>query len=179
MNDAMLQTILLVAIIIVAISLTGVVLLQRSEGGALGMGGGPSGFMTARGAGNLLTKVTWVLAALLFGLTILLTVVGNMDRAAVSGIDADAVGSLATKPASSPNNNRPSRSPPSRPSRRRRRWTIWKPASRPLPRRRRNSPPGNGRAFDDLFESAPQGALSSFDQQFDSLRAMPPLRIME
>ena len=38
MNDAMLQTILLVAIIIVAISLTGVVLLQRSEGGALGMG---------------------------------------------------------------------------------------------------------------------------------------------
>ncbi|MDQ1153350.1 preprotein translocase subunit SecG [Brevundimonas sp. SORGH_AS_0993] len=101
MNDAMLQTILLVAIIIVAISLTGVVLLQRSEGGALGMGGGPSGFMTARGAGNLLTKVTWVLAALLFGLTIVLTVVGNMDRAAVSGIDADAVGSLATRPAAS------------------------------------------------------------------------------
>nr|WP_307364455.1 preprotein translocase subunit SecG [Brevundimonas sp. SORGH_AS_0993] len=97
----MLQTILLVAIIIVAISLTGVVLLQRSEGGALGMGGGPSGFMTARGAGNLLTKVTWVLAALLFGLTIVLTVVGNMDRAAVSGIDADAVGSLATRPAAS------------------------------------------------------------------------------
>ena len=52
MNDAMLQTILLVAIIIVAIALTGIVLLQKSEGGALGMGGGPSGFMTARGAGN-------------------------------------------------------------------------------------------------------------------------------
>lgn len=101
MNDAMLQTILLVAIIIVAISLTGVVLLQRSEGGALGMGGGPSGFMTARGAGNLLTKVTWILASLLFGLTIVLTVIGNMDRAAVSGIDADAVGSLATRPATS------------------------------------------------------------------------------
>jgi len=98
MNDTMLQTILLVAIILVAVSLTGVVLLQRSEGGALGMGGGPSGFMTARGAGNLLTKVTWVLAALLFGLTILLTVVGNMDRASVSVIDANAVGSLATTP---------------------------------------------------------------------------------
>ncbi|MFN3837657.1 MAG: preprotein translocase subunit SecG [Brevundimonas sp.] len=98
MNDAMLQTILLVAIILIAVSLTGVVLLQRSEGGALGMGGGPSGFMTARGAGNLLTKITWILAALLFGLTIVLTVVGNMDRAAVSGIDADAVGSLATRP---------------------------------------------------------------------------------
>ncbi|PZT96028.1 MAG: preprotein translocase subunit SecG [Brevundimonas sp.] len=98
MIDAMLQTILLVAIIIVAVALTGVVLLQRSEGGALGMGGGPSGFMTARGAGNLLTQITWILAALLFGLTIVLTVVGNMDRAAVSGIDADAVGSLATTP---------------------------------------------------------------------------------
>ena len=98
MIDTMLQTILLVAIIIVAVALTGVVLLQRSEGGALGMGGGPSGFMTARGAGNLLTQITWVLAALLFGLTIVLTVVGNMDRASVSGIDADAVGSLATTP---------------------------------------------------------------------------------
>ena len=66
MNDAMLQTILLVAIIIVAISLTGVVLLQRSEGGALGMGGGPSGFMTARGAGNLLTRTTSILAVAFF-----------------------------------------------------------------------------------------------------------------
>ena len=116
MNDAMLQTILLVAIIIVAISLTGVVLLQRSEGGALGMGGGPSGFMTARGAGNLLTKVTWVLAALLFGLTIVLTVVGNMDRAAVSGIDADAVGSLATKPASSQPQQQPAQPQPAQPA---------------------------------------------------------------
>ncbi|MBX4158668.1 preprotein translocase subunit SecG, partial [Lactiplantibacillus plantarum] len=79
MIDATLQTILLVAIIIVAVALTGVVLLQRSEGGALGMGGGPSGFMTARGAGNLLTQITWILAAMLFGLTIVLTVVGNMD----------------------------------------------------------------------------------------------------
>ena len=91
----MLQTILLVAIILVAISLTGVVLLQRSEGGALGMGGGPSGFMTARGAGNLLTTVTWWLAAILFILTIAMTITGNMSRANRSIIDADAVGSIA------------------------------------------------------------------------------------
>lgn len=94
MIDAMLQTILLVAIILVAISLTAVVLLQRSEGGALGMGGGPSGFMTARGTGNLLTTVTWGLAAALFALTIILTIVGNMARQS-SVIDADAVGSIA------------------------------------------------------------------------------------
>nr|WP_312688283.1 preprotein translocase subunit SecG [Brevundimonas nasdae] len=116
MNDAMLQTILLVAIIIVAISLTGVVLLQRSEGGALGMGGGPSGFMTARGAGNLLTVITWWLAAILFALTIGLTVVGNMDRASVSVIDANAVGSLATQPQTQQQPAQPQPAAPARPA---------------------------------------------------------------
>lgn len=116
MNDAMLQTILLVAIILIAVSLTGVVLLQRSEGGALGMGGGPSGFMTARGAGNLLTKVTWILAFLLFGLTIILTVVGNMDRASVSVIDADAVGSLATTPQTQQQPAQPQPAAPAQPA---------------------------------------------------------------
>jgi protein translocase SecG subunit len=66
MIDTMLQTILLVAMILISVSLTAVILLQRSEGGALGMGGGPSGFMTARGAGNLLTRATSVLAVLFF-----------------------------------------------------------------------------------------------------------------
>ena len=58
----MLQTILLVAMILISVALAGVILLQRSEGGARGMGGGPSGVMTARGAGNLLTVTTWWLA---------------------------------------------------------------------------------------------------------------------
>ena len=84
MNDAMLQTILLVAIILVAVSLTGVVLLQRSEGGALGMGGGPSGFMTARGAGNLLTKITWVLAIGFIATSITLTIFAAKNSAGTS-----------------------------------------------------------------------------------------------
>jgi protein translocase SecG subunit len=63
----MLLGILLVLQIIVAIALVGVILLQRSEGGALGMGGGPGGFMTARGAGDLLTRTTAILAAVFFG----------------------------------------------------------------------------------------------------------------
>ena len=96
----MLQTILLVAIIIVSLSMTALVLLQRSEGGALGMGGGPSGFMTARGAGNLLTKSTWIMAGLFFVLAIGLTVAGNISRGSSSVVDADAVGALATAPAS-------------------------------------------------------------------------------
>jgi preprotein translocase subunit SecG len=90
----MLQTILLVAMILISVALAGVILIQRSEGGALGKGGGPSGFMTARGAGNLLTKTTWVLAVLFFLCAIGLTILGNVERANRSIVDADAVGEL-------------------------------------------------------------------------------------
>jgi len=101
----MLQTILLVVMILISVALTGVILLQRSEGGALGMGGGPSGFMTARGAGNLLTTVTWWLGAGFVLCAISLTIVGNLDRGSRSIIDAGAVGSIAVgdeAPASAP-----------------------------------------------------------------------------
>lgn len=95
MIAAMLQTILLVVMILISVALTAVILLQRSEGGALGMGGGPSGFMTARGAGNLLTRTTSILGFLFFVCALTLTIVGNMERADRSIIDADAVGSIA------------------------------------------------------------------------------------
>ena len=87
----MLQTILLVAMILISVALAGVILLQRSEGGALGMGGGPSGFMTARGAGTLLTTLTWWVGGAFAACAVLLTVVGNMERANTSVLDADAV----------------------------------------------------------------------------------------
>ncbi len=99
----MLQTILLVAMILISVTLAAVILLQRSEGGALGMGGGPSGMMTARGAGNLLTQTTWVLAALFFACAIGLTIVGNVSRSERSIVDPDAVGALAAPPASASN----------------------------------------------------------------------------
>lgn len=108
----MLQTILLVAIILVSLAMTALVLLQRSEGGALGMGGGPSGFMTARGAGNLLTKSTWILASLFFILAISLTVAGNMSRGSSSGIDADAVGALVQPTAPAADSAEPGVAPP-------------------------------------------------------------------
>ncbi|RZJ32499.1 MAG: preprotein translocase subunit SecG [Brevundimonas sp.] len=94
----MLQIILLVVMILVSLALAGVVLLQRSEGGALGMGGGPSGFMTARGAGNLLTKTTWGLAAVFFVCALSLTILGNIERSNRSIVDADSIGDLATPP---------------------------------------------------------------------------------
>ena len=68
--------ILLLAVhILVAISLVGVVLLQKSEGGALGMGGGGmSGFMTGRSTSNLLTRATAILAAAFMTTSVLLVV---------------------------------------------------------------------------------------------------------
>ena len=90
----MLQTILLVAMILISVSLAGVILIQRSEGGALGMGGGPSGFMTARGAGNLLTVTTWWLAGAFFACAIGLTILGNIERSRSSIVDADDIGEL-------------------------------------------------------------------------------------
>ena len=70
-------TVLLVIHIMIAIALIAVVLLQRSEGGALGIGGGGGGFMTGRGAGNALTKTTAVLAAAFFATSLTLTILAR------------------------------------------------------------------------------------------------------
>ncbi|MES2033315.1 MAG: preprotein translocase subunit SecG, partial [Pseudomonadota bacterium] len=80
----MLLHILLVIHIIVCVFLIGFVLMQQSEGGALGMGGGPSGFMTARGAGNFMTRMTWILFAVFLVLSIILTLIAGRERASNS-----------------------------------------------------------------------------------------------
>lgn len=67
------QTVLLVVHLMVVIALVGVVLLQRSEGGALGIGGG-GGFMTSRGTANVLTRTTAILAAIFFLTSMALTI---------------------------------------------------------------------------------------------------------
>ncbi|MFN3522941.1 MAG: preprotein translocase subunit SecG [Phenylobacterium sp.] len=90
----MLLGILLTFHIIVCIALIGVVLIQRSEGGALGMGGGPSGFMTARGAGDLLTRTTWILASVFFALSLALTALAGRERGAESVVDRVKIDSL-------------------------------------------------------------------------------------
>ena len=84
--------------VLIALALVGVVMLQKSEGGALGMGGGGmSGFMTGRSTANLLTRTTAILAALFFGTSILLVVIGNSTRAPRSIID-EGGGSPLTVP---------------------------------------------------------------------------------
>jgi preprotein translocase subunit SecG len=85
------MTILLLAVhILIAIALVGVILLQKSEGGALGMGGGMSGFMTGRSTANLLTRVTAVLAAAFMTTSVLLVVMHNRERAPRSIVDQGA-----------------------------------------------------------------------------------------
>jgi preprotein translocase subunit SecG len=73
------QTVLLVAHLIIALGLIGVVLLQRSEGGALGIGGGGGGgnLFSARGVGNALTRTTAYLAVAFFLTSIALTVLAT------------------------------------------------------------------------------------------------------
>ena len=68
------ENFILVLNIILAVLLIGVVLLQKSEGGALGLGVSQDSFITSRSAGNILTKTTAILAALFILTSISLTV---------------------------------------------------------------------------------------------------------
>ncbi|HEY2659831.1 MAG TPA: preprotein translocase subunit SecG [Caulobacteraceae bacterium] len=84
----MLLNILLGVIIVVCVALVGVILLQRSEGGALGMsGGGPGNFMTARGTGDFLTQATQILAGVFFALCLAMTLISGHNRASSSVVD--------------------------------------------------------------------------------------------
>ena len=77
--------------VLIAIALVGVILLQKSEGGALGMGGGGmSGFMTGRSTANLLTRATAILAAAFMTTSVLLVVIHNRERAPRSIIEQSA-----------------------------------------------------------------------------------------
>ncbi|MSP87708.1 MAG: preprotein translocase subunit SecG [Alphaproteobacteria bacterium] len=81
------QTLLLVTLMVLTIALVGIILIQRSEGGALGVGGGGGGLMSARGAGNLLTRITAVLGACFFAINLVLAVIANQQRAPRSIVD--------------------------------------------------------------------------------------------
>jgi preprotein translocase subunit SecG len=96
------QAILLSVHLVVALLLIGLVMLQKSEGGALGIGGGQSGSLfSSRGVGNTLTRTTAILAALFFATSIALTMLSShrgtgsvVDTTPVQSAPAD--GSSAT-----------------------------------------------------------------------------------
>lgn len=83
----MLIGLLLAAQIVVSIILVGVVLLQRSEGGGFVGGGSPAGMMSVRGAGDLLTRTTWILATLFFVISLTLTILTGREKGASSVVD--------------------------------------------------------------------------------------------
>ena len=76
---------LLIVQTLVAAALVGVILMQRSEGGGLGVGGSSSGFMTARGAADFLTRSTAVLGGLFIVLSILLAAIAGTRARADQG----------------------------------------------------------------------------------------------
>ena len=83
------QTLVLTIHILIALALIGAVLLQRSEGGGLGIGGGGAGggFMTARGTANMMTRVTAILAACFFGTSLILAIMAGGQQDSASIID--------------------------------------------------------------------------------------------
>jgi preprotein translocase subunit SecG len=84
-------TIVLIIHLLVALALVGVILLQRSEGGALGIGGGGmGGLMTGRASANLLTRVTAVLAAAFITTSLLLALLAAHRTAPTSILDQPA-----------------------------------------------------------------------------------------
>ena len=73
------QTVVIVVHLMIVVVLIGSVLLQKSEGGGLGMGGG-AGFMSSRGTANLLTRTTAILAIGFFATSLLLSWIASGDR---------------------------------------------------------------------------------------------------
>lgn len=98
------QTVLLVVHLLIAIALIAVVLLQRSEGGALGIGGGGGGgsLFSARGVGNTLTRTTAILAVIFFITSIGLTLLASRTGG----------GSLFDRPATQTQQNQGQPTPP-------------------------------------------------------------------
>ena len=90
---------LLIVQTLIALALVTVILMQRSEGGGLGVGGSSSGFMTARGAADFLTRSTAILGGIFIALSILLAAYAGLNRKPAS-VDTSLVNQSA--PAAQP-----------------------------------------------------------------------------
>ena len=74
------QTVLIVIHLMVVLAMTGLVLLQKSEGGGLGMGNSGGGFLSSRGTANVLTRSTAILAGVFFVTSLVLSILAGLDR---------------------------------------------------------------------------------------------------
>ena len=109
---------LLIVQSVIAISLIGVILMQRSEGGGLGVGGSSSGFMTARGAADFLTRSTAILGGIFIALSILMAAIAGVTREPTK-IDTSLAGKTAPaqqqQPAQAPAQQKPQEPAPAVP----------------------------------------------------------------
>lgn len=87
---------LLIVQALIAIALISVILMQRSEGGGLGVGGSSSGFMTARGAADFLTRSTAILGGTFIVLSIVMAAIAGATRQPVK-IDTSLAGVTASQ----------------------------------------------------------------------------------
>lgn len=92
---------LLIVQTLIAIALISVILMQRSEGGGLGVGGSSSGFMTARGAADFLTRMTSILGGLFIVLSVLMAAYAGASRQPAK-IDTSLANSAASLDQSQP-----------------------------------------------------------------------------
>jgi preprotein translocase subunit SecG len=74
------QTLIIVIHLMIVLAMIGFVLLQKSEGGGLGMGSSGGGFLSSRGTANVLTRTTAYLAAAFFGTSLVLSILAGMHR---------------------------------------------------------------------------------------------------
>jgi len=81
------ENFILVLNIILAVLLVIVILLQKSEGGALGIGASQESFISSRSAGNLLTKVTAIIATFFIITSISLTIMGQKEISTISVLE--------------------------------------------------------------------------------------------
>jgi preprotein translocase subunit SecG len=94
-----LETIVLVIHLILAVALVGVVLIQRSEGGGLGIGGGAGGgLMSVRGTANMLTRITAVLAAGFMATSLVLAIIASSKSEPRSILERPAGTTAPAKP---------------------------------------------------------------------------------
>ena len=75
------QTVVILIHLMIVLAMVGLVLIQKSEGGGLGMGGsGGGGFLSSRGTANVLTRSTAMLAAVFFATSLILSILAGIDR---------------------------------------------------------------------------------------------------
>ena len=115
---------LLIVQTLIAVSLIGVILMQRSEGGGLGVGGSSSGFMTARGAADFLTRSTAVLGGMFIVLSIVMAAIAGATRKPTK-IDTSLAGKTARRRSSLSRRSRRPAQPATRTRTSRRRRFRW------------------------------------------------------